>query len=126
MSKIKDCLLRLGTVYLWIVPRWFTVYFINSIFLEFVMRKYLLGISVLMSLAFLTDCSDGSTGSSVSDGTGTTGTTGATGEAGTDGTIAVPSADSDLEITASTTADTVMTLGQVIRNFTVTGTYSYC
>ena len=36
------------------------------------MRKYLLGISVLMSLAFLTACSDGSSGS---DGTGTTGAT---------------------------------------------------
>ncbi len=39
------------------------------------MRKYLLGISVLMSLAFLTACSDGSSGSSGSDGTGTTGAT---------------------------------------------------
>ena len=50
------------------------------------------------------------------------GSTGATGATGADGTIAVPSADSDLAITASTTADTDMTLGQVTRDFTVSGT----
>ena len=66
-----------------------------------------------MSLAFLTACSDGSSGS---DGTGTTGAT------WSDGTIAVPSADSDLGITASTTADTDMTLEQVTLDFTVSRT----
>ena len=69
------------------------------------MRKILLGISVLASLAFLAACGgDGSSGSAGSDGTGTTGTTGATGTTGdtgatgADGTIAVPSADSDLAL----------------------------
>ena len=38
------------------------------------------------------------------------------------GTIAVPSADSDLGITASTTADTDMTLEQVTLDFTVSRT----
>ncbi|MDE0792792.1 MAG: hypothetical protein OSB08_04010, partial [SAR324 cluster bacterium] len=105
MSKIKDCLLRLGAVYLRVVLGWFTVYFINSIFLEFVMRKYLLGISVLMSLDSLTACSDRSSCSSVSDGIGTTGKTLETGTTRSDGaacsvgTIAVPSSDSDLGIT---------------------------
>ena len=75
MSKIKDYLLHLGAVYLRVVPRWFPVYFINSIFLEFVMSKYLLGISVLMSLAFVTAFSNCSSGSSGSVGRGTTGTT---------------------------------------------------
>ena len=75
-----------------------------------------------MSLAFLTASSDGSSGSSGSDGTGRTGETWSDGAAGTDGTIAVPSADSDLGINASTTTDTDMTLWQVTPDFTVSGT----
>ena len=52
------------------------------------MRKILLGISVLFSLAFLAACGgDGSSGSSGSDGTGTTGTTGDTGATGATGSI---------------------------------------
>ena len=51
------------------------------------MRKILLGISVLVSLAFLAACGSGSNGSAGSDGTsGTSGTSGTAGTDGTDGT----------------------------------------
>jgi hypothetical protein len=57
------------------------------------MRKILLGISVLVSLAFLAACGSGSNGSAGSDGTsgtsGTAGTDGTDGTNGTDGTITV-------------------------------------
>jgi hypothetical protein len=50
------------------------------------MRKILLGISVLFSLAFLAACGSGSNGSAGSDGTsGTSGSTGATGDTGATG-----------------------------------------
>ena len=53
------------------------------------MRKILLGISVLFSLAFLAACGSGSNGSAGSDGTsgtsGSTGSTGATGDTGATG-----------------------------------------
>ncbi len=90
------------------------------------MRKILLGISVLASLAFLAACGgDGSSGSSGSDGTGTTGATGATGTTGdtrttgdtgatgADGTIAVPSADGLTITKTSTTDDTDLTLTSI-------------
>ena len=53
---------------------------------------------------------------------GSSGSDGASGAAGADGTIAVPSADSDLAITASATLDADLTLGQVDREYTVSGT----
>ena len=89
------------------------------------MRKILLGISVLISLAFLASCGGGSSGSSGAAGTagtaGTDGTDGTDGTAGTDGTIAVPGADADLAITANATADSDLDLGQVGRAFTLVG-----
>jgi hypothetical protein len=95
------------------------------------MRKILLGISVLFSLAFLAACGSGSNGSAGSDGTsgtsgstGSTGATGDTGATGADGSIAVPSADSDLAISDTNTGDTVdnnTTLGTVTLNKTISG-----
>ena len=128
ISKIKYFLLRLWVVYLRSVPGWFSVYFIYSIFFEFVINKYLLGISFPLSLAFITTCSDESSCSSGSNGTGNTSTTGvigsdgAVGKYGKDGTITIPSADSDLGITTSTTTDIDTTLGQIISYLTVSGT----
>ena len=49
MSKIKDYLLRLGAVSMQVVPRWFPVY-LSLTLLEFIARKYILGISDLISL----------------------------------------------------------------------------
>jgi len=84
---------------------------------------------VLISLALSLAACGGSSGSK-----GDTGATGATGDAGDkgdtgnqgdtgdNGTIAVPSADSDLAITASATADTDLTLGEVAKTYTVSGT----
>jgi len=88
------------------------------------MRKILLGISVLFSLDFLAACGSGSSGSSGaagSAGTVTAGATGDTGATGADGSIAVPSADSDLAVTSSATADTDFDLGEVVRAFYVSG-----
>ena len=62
-------------------------------------------------------------GSSGSDGaTGATGATGPQGDTGDNGSIAVPDADSDLAITASSTADTDLTLGEVAKTYTISGT----
>ena len=49
------------------------------------------------------------------------GSSGSDGAAGADGTIELPT-DSDLAITASTTPDADLTLGQVSREFTLSGT----
>jgi hypothetical protein len=84
------------------------------------MRKILLGISVLISLAFLASCGGGSSGSSGAAGAdgaagtaGTDGTNGTDGTAGTDGTIAVPSADGLTITKTSTTDDTDVTLTSI-------------
>jgi len=82
------------------------------------MRKILLGISVLFSLDFLAACGSGSSGISGAAGSAGTGTAGAT---GADRSIAVPSADSDLAVTSSATADTDFDLGEVVRAFYVSG-----
>ena len=75
--------------------------------------RYFFQWMILITMALsLAACS----GSSGSDGAA-----GAAGEDGEDGTIAVPSADSDLAITGVAT-DTDLTLSQVARVYTVSGT----
>ena len=67
--------------------------------------------------------SKGDTGATGAKGdAGDKGDTGNQGDTGDNGTIAVPSADSDLAITASATADTDLTLGEVAKTYTVSGT----
>lgn len=79
------------------------------------MQKIFFGTIVFFSLAFLAACGGGGSGSS--------GAAGAKGDAGADGapgTIAVPT-DADLALTASATADTDESLGEVGRDFYLSG-----
>jgi len=86
---------------------------------------------VLISLALSLAACGGSSGSKGDTGaTGATGNTGGTGPqgdqgdtgaTGDNGTIAVPSADSDLAITASTTADSNLSLGSITRDYELSG-----
>ena len=75
--------------------------------------RYFFQWMILITMALsLVACS----GSSGSDGA-----TGATGADGADGTIAVPDADSDLAITASTTPDSNLSLGSITREYELSG-----
>ena len=86
-----------------------------------VMRKILFGSIIFFSLAFLAACGGGGSGSS--GAAGAAGAAGATGATGATGSIAVPT-DADLALTASTTADTDESIGQVAKSFTLSGTNS--
>jgi hypothetical protein len=86
-----------------------------------VMRKILFGSIVFFSLAFLAACGGGGSGSS--GAAGAAGAAGADGATGATGSIAVPT-DADLALTASTTADTDESIGQVAKSFTLSGTNS--
>jgi hypothetical protein len=76
------------------------------------MHKIFFGTIVFFSLAFLAACGGGG---------GSAGSTGATGADGAAGTIAVPSADSDLAISAGLSADSDYDLGQVGTTFNLSG-----
>ena len=74
---------------------------------------------ILITMALsLVACS----GSSGSDGaSGATGASGTDGTDGADGTIAVPDADSDSAITASTTPDLNLSFGSITRDYELSG-----
>ena len=84
--------------------------------------RYFFQWMILITMALSLVACSGSSGSDGATGaTGATGASGTDGSDGADGTIAVPSADSDLAITRVAT-DTDLTLGQVARVYTVSGT----
>ena len=83
--------------------------------------RYFFQWMILITMALSLVACSGSSGSDGATGAaGATGASGTDGNNGEDGTIAVPSADSDLAITANT-SDTDTDLGYLTMTFNVAG-----